>query len=109
MKHKLLKQALKAMEGADEVDFDMHKAIAAIKQYFEAPAAWMHIRGDHKEVSLFELAYEQKNTWEQRPLYFHPKDWVGLTNKDKQEIWATYPTAMVISATEAKLKEKNSL
>jgi hypothetical protein len=36
------------------------------------------------------------------------RTWVGLTNAEKQEIWAMNETAMVISATEAKLKEKNS-
>jgi len=36
------------------------------------------------------------------------RTWVGLTNEEKQEIWAMNETAMVISATEAKLKDKNN-
>ena len=36
------------------------------------------------------------------------RPWIGLTDEEKQEIWAMNETAMVISATEAKLKEKNT-
>ena len=36
------------------------------------------------------------------------KEWVGLTDEEKAEIWANNETAMVVTATEAKLKEKNN-
>ena len=36
------------------------------------------------------------------------RTWVGLTDHQKMEIWADNETGMVVSATEAKLKELNT-
>lgn len=44
-------------------------------------------------------------------LYTNPlqrKPWVGLTDEEKAEIWSLHETSMVVTATEAKLKEKNT-
>ena len=54
------------------------------------------------------------------PLYTHPKEWVGLNNEQREDIWdemvnthgfagdeTEYMVELVINATEAKLKEKN--
>jgi hypothetical protein len=43
------------------------------------------------------------------PVYTHPKEWVGLTDDDWDEIFGNALTiGEAIKATEAKLKEKNT-
>ena len=92
-------QALEALEhgfmGPRIIEYQA--AITAIKEALAqpAPAGMLHI--DRLDKWLDASLKERK----QRP-------WIGLTDEEKQEIWAMNETAMVISATEAKLKEKNT-
>ena len=62
--------------------------------------------------------YDDTKKWDDcQPLYTHPKEWVGLTEEERKEIWNVGEKkdqawrALLIQAIhniEAKLKEKNT-
>ena len=61
--------------------------------------------------------YDTKKWDDCQPLYTHPKEWVGLTEEERKEIWNVGEKkdqawrALLIQAIhniEAKLKEKNT-
>ena len=78
--------------------------------------------------TTMEKLYSQPEQWEDRwgcnhyadqkeahpvnakPLYTTPpqRKWVGLTAEERLDIWTNTATPMLIAATEAKLKEKNT-
>ena len=83
------------------------KAIATLRQELETeqkPVAWYCNEGLNRGVSL-----KQENPkW--APLYTAPKQWVGLTDDEIEEIQKSLGIAIHRSdfrAIEAKLKEKN--
>ena len=75
------------------------------------PFAWFRYQqGDR-------IYYDSKKWDDCQPLYTHPKEWVGLTEEERKEIWNVGEKkdqawrALLIQAIhniEAKLKEKNT-
>jgi hypothetical protein len=83
------------------------KAIATLRQELETeqkPVAWYCNEGLNRGVSL----KQESTKW--APLYTAPKQWVGLTDEEIEEIQKSLGIAIHRSdfrAIEAKLKEKN--
>ena len=69
-------------------------------------------------VEQRKLEWAKYTTWDtptvvnlpKIPLYTTPpqRTWVGLTAEERLDIWTNTATPMLIAATEAKLKEKNT-
>jgi len=87
------------------------------------PMAWMKELVPQKglEWQVVLTAHEEMaKDWEQPviPLYTHPKEWVGLTDEDCDEVerWVEFkeegsgriPTSKLIQYIQAKLKERNT-
>jgi hypothetical protein len=112
MSREAMQLALEALEDANDVarmefsDEDYYgEAIAALRQALETeqePVAWYCNEGLNRGVSL----KQESPKW--APLYTAPKQWVGLTAYEIQEIhlgnqhWGNFACAI-----EQALKEKN--
>ena len=125
--HIAVKRGIKALEEALAGKQEQEGNVCArcggivfdpvIKQDQGEPVAWRawmkSASPDHKggEYRWSYLSHPiMQDVIKNEPLYTTPQQrtWVGLTNEEKQEVWAMNETAMVILATEAKLKEKNA-
>jgi len=123
-KDEALKLALDALEGfipylplKDEAQCNRYdKAITAIKEALEtkdAPVAWgMKTDGLIYDV-ICPAEHEREEGEYTIPLYTHPKEWVGLTPQERDEIqdqvYGAVPHHVAFAhAIEAKLKEKNT-
>ena len=71
-----------------------------------------YVRKDGEGLFIYgEHQFQNAMDAELVPVYLHPKEWVGLTDEERQEIWWSCeqqtPTTFV-KAIEEKLKEKNT-
>jgi hypothetical protein len=64
----------------------------------QEPVAWWNDTKTHIDLNVSGRGI---------PLYTHPKEWIGLTDEERQEIAFELPIDAV-RITEAKLKEKNT-
>ena len=127
-KDEALRLALRAMEYADaclkkqlttktkhEHAQDMlMEAITAIKEALETkdkPVAW----GMEKDGVILDVICPAEHDLEEGeytiPLYTHPKEWVGLTDKEVDECLQGLPTQTIdvyARRIETKIKDKNT-
>ena len=71
-----------------------------------------YVRKDGEGLFIYgEHQFQSPQDHDLVPVYLHPKEWVGLTDEERQEIWWSCeqqtPTTFV-KAIEAKLKDKNT-
>lgn len=84
------------------------------------PVAWMYQCSADSSGPCFmqhktNWAESGSGLWTETPLYIHPpkRDWVGLTDRDIEDLWGEDVSIMysghydAIRAIEAKLKKKN--
>jgi hypothetical protein len=120
-----LKQALDALEGADQIDCDMQAAITAIKEVLaqpkQEPFAYVNVENRRLEFATDYVKWDTPTTikLDKIPLYTHPpqRTWQGLTADEIWNEWLeqskpernTHNFVVAFTrAIEAKLKEKNS-
>ena len=70
------------------------------------PIAWMVYTEDGQDAYITSNPHDIKNTEKAFPLWAYPKEWVGLTEDEKQFFKAMGFSG--IDIVEAKLKEKNT-
>jgi len=117
-----MRQALEALadpwkSGPDGVASAITALRAAIERS-EQPVAWMYDFLSDNEVIRDWVTQSQddikrENGFNVRPLYAAPRQWVGLTDEEKEDLyrkaeaedWYDLP---LVEAVEAKLKEKNA-
>ena len=68
-----------------------------------------YVRADGKGMFIYgEHQFINNQDHELVPVYTHPKEWVGLTNEEFDYLRDNnFGVSSLISAVEAKLKEKN--
>lgn len=115
----LMQQAMEAMLNLpDDISDEMFELIKALKKRLaqpeQEPVAWpCHIiEADFSERTI-TLGMESGDYKVSAGTHYlstaqPQRTWVGLTDEEKAEIWANNETAMVVTATEKKLKEKNT-
>jgi hypothetical protein len=91
-----VKQALAALEGADQIDVDMDKAIAALQSIISQEPQPVPVKTYH----------------DGKPWPVQPKPWVGLTKEDKEDFWTADQMTneeweQLFAKIENRLKEKN--
>ena len=140
MTQEVLKLALEALETELSIDWTnndkfnasaekMYEAIAAIKEALAKEKALQALHSENERLGLYKDAYAQP---EQEPVvvccqqydtclkpctprgrHLAQRTWVGLTNKEKSDLWEVSRAALPRYATyailiEAKLKERNT-
>jgi hypothetical protein len=92
----------------------MHQALEALELLarYEHPLTKIQVRkprdgGSIVTVYPHQVATDAAELLRER-LAQPERTWVKLTAEEKAEIWSLHETAMVVTATEAKLKEKNT-
>jgi hypothetical protein len=116
-KNETLRLALEALQNSltepNNEQYEIEKnAITAIKEALETkdePVAW----GMEKDGVILDVICPTEHEREEGeytiPLYTHPKDWVGLTDEEIEQIYMdTMNFQKMARALEAKLKDKNT-
>jgi PAS domain-containing protein len=68
-----------------------------------------YVRADGEGLFIYgEHQFQNITGAELVPVYLHPKEWVGLTDEERKQLWDEWENGHVVEATEAKLKEKNA-
>jgi hypothetical protein len=120
-----MKQALEALENVRSYDkqdlYRLDEDITALRTAIaeaekQEPVAWMYdfLNPDNRDEVIRDWTtqdyaeIEREKGFNVRPLYTTPRQWVGLTDQEVEQIANSEYEEAFVRLVEAKLKEKNT-